>query len=120
MNRVMGVKRVSCVNLVSCVSRVSGVSRVNRVKSVRRVSGVSRVMRVSGVRRVRRVNRVRWVRRVIDSSVCLKKNGSIDTGTSVTPSTFSNRLVVKSWLRRNVTPCGKFAGSGVLFALKTP
>jgi hypothetical protein len=50
----------------------------------------------------------------------LKKNGSIDAATTVTPSRANNFLATKSWLRWYVTPCGKLARSGTLLALKMP
>ena len=50
----------------------------------------------------------------------LKKNGSIETSTGVFPSTSNSTCFAVSQLRWNVTPAGKFAGFGVLFAEKIP
>ena len=106
------VKRVKAVNRVSEVSRVKRVNLVNEVKAVNRVCVVRCVKRVSAVRRVNCV--------AISVGSKLKKNGSIDTGTVDVPFRLSSRWVAKSWLRRNVTPCGKLAGFAALLVLKVP
>ena len=48
------------------------------------------------------------------------ENGSIDTGTAVTPSFARSVCVAMFTLRWKTTPWGKFAAFGLLFAQKTP
>src|SRR5438132_6375052 len=50
----------------------------------------------------------------------LKKNGSMETGTGVVLSSARSVWLLKSALRRYVTPLGKLARSGVLLAAKMP
>ena len=53
-------------------------------------------------------------------AVTLKKNGSIEIGMFPDPVLLSNFFVVKFAFLWYVTPLGKLALSGVLFAQNTP